>query len=284
MATSDPTSIAVVADLDYSYPTVTITWGWGTINFVPHTNEEMELSYSSGGAYSVLDTYNYPTSSKTAEITENTAWTWRVRQKRGDTYSDYLAADAITMYWHTATDTIALTEGGTPVASYIQTGGDTIYLSDTGKTSVTIPLEPDFHYYFGDYSGNVFLEGETYTSDNGTAIDCYWLSKQGDLADQDPECLDKFKYIARVRLWFTDVYSNTSVTIGVSADGGANWSTTGGSLIGTASGVTKVKEFHFITTGHTLQFYIRNNTSTDILQWSAMEVDYQILGDYFGFD
>jgi hypothetical protein len=185
------------------------------------------------------------------------------------------------MYGGTATDTITLTAGGTAVASYIQTGGDTVYLSDTGKTVVTIPLEPDFHYYFGDYSGNVFLEGETYTSDNGTAIDCYWLSKQGDLADQDPECLDKFKYIARIRLWFTDVYTNTSVTIGVSSDGGANWSTAGGSLIGTASGVTKVKEFHFITTGHTIQFYIRNNTSTDILQWSAMEVDYQILGDWF---
>ena len=284
MASSTPTSITVTANLSYTYPTVTVEWEWGGTGL---TNLSlMELSYSTGGAYTVIDTYSYPQTYKIVEITIDTAYTFRIREKDEAElyYSDYLVADPITMYAGTATDTITLTAGGAPIANYIQTGGDTIYLSDTGKTSVTIPLEPDFHYYFGDYSGNVFLEGETYTSDNGTAIDCYWLSKQGDLADQDPECLDKFKYIARIRLWFTDVYSNTSVTIGVSADGGANWSTTGGSLIGTASGVTKVKEFHFITTGHTLQFYIRNNTSTDILQWSAMEVDYQILGDYFGFD
>jgi len=275
----EPTSITVSANLEYAYPTVTIEWEWAITDPV---TPDIELSYSTGGAYAVLDSYDYPLTYKIVGITENTAWTFRVRQHNNETnYLGYTTADAITMYWHTATDTITLTAGGAAVSSYIQTGGDTLYLSDTGKTSVTVPLEPDFHYYFGDYSGNVFLEGETYTSDNGTAIDCYWLSKQGDLADQDPECLDKFKYISRIRLWFTDVYSNTSVTIGVSADGGATWETTGGSLIGTESGVTKVKEFHFITTGHTLQFYIRNNTSTDILQWSAMEVDYQILGDWF---
>jgi hypothetical protein len=184
------------------------------------------------------------------------------------------------MYSATDNDTITLTDGGTAIPGYIQTGGDTIYLSDTGKTHVTVPLEPDFHYYFGDYDGNLYLEGETYTSDNGTAIDCYWLSKQGDMADQDPECLDKFKYIARVRLWYTDVYANCSVTIGVSADGGSTWTTTGANL-GSGDDTEKVKEFHFLTTGHTLQYYIQNNTTTDILQWSAMEVDYQLLGDYF---
>ena len=280
MATSDPTSITVEPNLSETYPTVTITWGWGTINVIPYQNETMELSYSTGGAYTVLDSYNYPQTERIVEITANTAWTWRVRQERAGVYSDYVTADAITMASATDNDTITLTAGGTPIASYIQTGGDTVYLSDTGKTHVTVPLEPDFHYYFGDYDGNLFLEATTYTSDDGTAINCYWLSKLGDLADQDPEALDKFKYIARVRLWFVDVYSNTSVTIGVSADG-ATWETTGGNLTGTASGRTKVKEFNFITTGHILQFYIQNNTTSDILQWSAMEVDYQLLGDYF---
>ena len=274
-------SVTVTPNLSASYPSVDVSWLWLIDPLT--TASEAEFSYKLG-AWTVYQTYNYPTSSVAAfPITSNGSWNFRVRLRvtSGSAWSDYYTSDAITMYEGTATDTITLTAGGAAVTSYIQTGGDIIYLSDTGKTSVTIPLEPDFHYYFGDYSGNIFLEGETYTSDNGTAIDCYWLSKQGDLADQDPECLDKFKYIARVRLWFTDVYSNTSVTIGVSADGGANWSTTGGSLSGTASGVTKVKEFDFITTGHTIQFYIRNNTTTDILQWSAMEVDYQILGDYF---
>lgn len=274
----EPTSITVTPNLNYTYPTVTVEWEWcwpcGDVS------PDMELSYSTGGAYTVLDTYAYPQTYKIVEITENTAWTWRIRQLNSTVWSDYLAADAITMYGATDNDTITLTAGGAAVASYIQTGGDTVYLSDTGKTVVTVPLEPDFHYYFGDYDGNLYLEATTYTSDDGTAINCYWLSKLGDLADQDPEALDKFKYIARVRLWFVDVYSNTSVTIGVSADG-ATWETTGGNLTGTASGRTKVKEFNFITTGHILQFYIQNNTTSDILQWSAMEVDYQLLGDWF---
>ena len=274
----EPTSITVTANLDYTYPTVTVEWEWcwpcGDVS------PDMELSYSTGGAYTVLDTYVYPLTYKVVEITANTAWTFRVRQLNSTVYSDYLAATAITMASATDNDTITLTAGGTPIVGYIQTGGDTVYLSDTGKTHVTVPLEPDFHYYFGDYDGNLYLEATTYTSDDGTAINCYWLSKLGDLADQDPEALDKFKYIARVRLWFVDVYSNTSVTIGVSADG-ATWETTGGNLTGTASGRTKVKEFNFITTGHILQFYIQNNTTSDILQWSAMEVDYQLLGDWF---
>ena len=276
-------TLTVVANLNYTYPTVEITWDWNGIpGRFKNTDNEAELSYSTGGAYTTLDTYNYPQVYKIAEITANVAWTWRVRCRTSDTgtWSGYTTADAITMYGATDNDTITLTAGGAAVASYIQTGGDTVYLSDTGKTVVTVPLEPDFHYYFGDYDGNLYLEATTYTSDDGTAINCYWLSKLGDLADQDPEALDKFKYIARVRLWFVDVYSNTSVTIGVSADG-ATWETTGGNLTGTASGRTKVKEFNFITTGHILQFYIQNNTTSDILQWSAMEVDYQLLGDYF---
>jgi len=285
----EPDALTVVANLNYTYPTVEITWDW---NGIPgrfrNTDNEAELSYSTGGAYSVLDTYNYPTSDKIVGITENTSWTWRIRQRLSDagSWSDYVAADAITMYMYTDNDTVTLTSGGTAIASYIQTGGDTVYLSDTGKTVVTVPLEPDFHYYFGDYEGNLYLEAETYTYDgvdgNGdpNPINCYWLSKLSDLADQDPEALDKFKYVARVRLWFSDIYTSTAVTIGVSADG-ATWETAGGNLTGTASGLTKVKEFYFITTGHILQFYIQNNTTTDILQWSAMEIDYQLLGDYF---
>jgi len=100
------------------------------------------------------------------------------------------------------------------------------------------------------------------------------------MADQDQECLDKFKYIARARLWYTDIYANCSVTIGLSSDGGQTWTTTGANL-GNGDETQKVKEFYFITTAHAPQWYIRNNTTTDILQWTALEIDYQILGDYF---
>lgn len=144
-------------------------------------------------------------------------------------------------------------------------------------------VEKEIQYYFGSYDGKVYAESDVYKSDNGTDISAYWLSKQTDFADEDIACLNVFKTVYGVKLWYKDIQANVPVTVGVSNDGGVTWDTLTKTL-GNGDEKMKTSLYHFIITGNTFQFKIMNDSNDDIFQWTALEVQYEIGGEFTEYD
>ena len=178
------------------------------------------------------------------------------------------------------TDTIELSESASGTGASSDSASDTMVMFDEAGGAFTLTLETDYGYYFGDFSGNIYYENEAYGSDNGTAINAYWLSKETDFSDIDEDAISRFKTVYKARLFYVDRTAGTAVIVSVSNDGGTTW-TSAGRNIGTGDDTTKSIEFFFIKTGDTFQFKVDHNDTTGKFQWLNLEVFYSVGGDYF---
>ena len=175
----------------------------------------------------------------------------------------------------TFTDTVTLSTVYSDTADYWDTFTDTVFVADSGSGFKIIPLVSEYHYYLGAMDGGVYLELSDYKSDDNMPIDAYYVTKQSDFADEYQVCLGRFKTIYRVRLWYSDISSNTEVTISVSTDGGETWSSRARS-IGSGDGREKSAVFDFHLTSDTFKFKVENNSAYKSFRWTALEIDFAI--------
>ena len=201
-----------------------------------------------------------------------------------DSTSETLALTDVTQddTWggDSASETLALTEAETIVQALSDSDTDTVSVLDSVATVSIIPLETDYGYYFGSYNGKVYAESEDHTSDDGNFIDAYWISKDADFADMHIDCLDKFKSLYRIKLWYQDLKINTNVTVSISIDGGATWDSKT-KVFGTADLTVKCAEYFFIKTSNKFMFKVESNNDTDKFQWLSLEVFFTVGGDWF---
>ena len=181
----------------------------------------------------------------------------------------------------TITDEIAVSESVSDSASATDVSDtltDTMYVSDFAIDAKDIIT--NYVYYLGTAAGGIYEYGGFYKSDAGTAITARWESKDTDFADQSTENSDKFKTVEFVRLHYIDKSAGARISIKVSTDGGASW-TTKTKSIGTGDSKGKTKDFHFIITGQIFRFAIESISVTDDFQWVGLEIFYNPGGDYF---
>ena len=215
------------------------------------------------------------------EVISNTTYNYKISGFDIEEESGYSNTDSAACWADSVTDKIVTSES---VADY-KTGAtpsdtvtDTMYVSDFAIDAKDIIT--NYVYYVGTATGGIYEYGGLYKSDAGTAITARWESKDSDFADQSIENSDKFKTVEFVRLHYIDKSAGAHISIKVSTDGGATW-TTGTKNIGTGDGKGKTKDFHFIITGQIFRFAIENASTTDEFQWVGLEIFYNIGGDYF---
>lgn len=239
-----------------------------SLNFL--TNEDVKTiltTYGNGTWYVHLSAFIYRA---------NLTGAWLVG------WWDDISLDIDYYGYGTTTETITLSESASGVGAFSDTFIDTITLSDRVSSAMSVSADPTFRYYFGSFDGKVYAEDSVYKSDGGTSIDAYWESKETDFAEEDMEALDKFKTIYKIRLLYVDISdSSATVTISVKPDGGATWAEVTTSVGGTGDDTTKVKDFYIIKTGNSFKFRLQHDSADNEFQWSGMEVDYTIGGDYF---
>lgn len=192
---------------------------------------------------------------------------WQVTKTETVTPSESASEDI--GYSDTNTETVTVSASGVEVSTQSDTCIETVTVSDSASAAAVSPLETTFRYYLGSFEGKVYSEREDVYSDDGTAIDAIWESKDLDFGDMFPELIDRDKTLYKVRLTYTDKTSDTEVDIGASTNGGTTWATRTKS-IGTGDGTTKDAEFYFVLTGTYLRFRIRNNSTTDQFQWTRL--------------
>jgi len=185
-------------------------------------------------------------------------------QYTGETYTDTLS------------DTVTLSTTFSDTADYWDIFTDTVFVTDSGDGFKTLPLISEYHYYLGAYDGGVYSDSSLYVSDDNLPIDAYYVTKQSDFADEYQICLGKFKTVYRVRLWYTDISSNTEVVVSVSIDGGESWSSRARS-IGSGDGREKSAVFDFHLTSDTFKFKVQNFSAYKDFQWTALEVDFAVV-------
>ena len=255
-----------------------------------------------GGSYSLHHTYSgsFEQYHYDYEISDNIRYGYKVRfcdssgctNFSGTSYKTlFLDEDADTIEFDESTidnseigdidtDTITLAESTSGTGVLSDSATDTIALLDNVGDVHTLTLQTDYGYYLGGFDGKIYHENGGYDSDDGTAIDSIWLSKETDFSDIDPEALGKFKTVYKARLFYVDKTAGTTVTFSVSNDGGITWTGIGRNM-GTGDGTTKSIEFFFIKTGDVFQFKLEHNATEGKFQWLNFEVLYSIGGDYF---
>lgn len=139
-----------------------------------------------------------------------------------------------------------------------------------------------FNHYLGTDAGTIHLHSATYKGDGGENIVAQWISRRLDFTDQIPEASGKWKTLNSVELTYVDV-GDISITLSVSTDGGASWTDSSATTIGTnaAPGTIKTKLFYFRVTGRHFNFKITFTAKVDIFQWLELEADITIAGDFF---
>ena len=179
-----------------------------------------------------------------------------------------------------AEDTVTMSDTYGDYMSAEDSASDTVTVTDNPADFRVISLQTDFAYYFGSFDGKLYRESEDYKSDDGTAIDAYWESKATDFADEYIECLGKYKTVYYVDLFYRDLHTSATTTIGVSTDAGVTWNYLTRS-IGTADDKNKKARFFFHLTSEIFKFRVANNTDSDSFQWIAIEPNFVIRGEYF---
>jgi hypothetical protein len=195
---------------------------------------------------------------------------------------DDLSLDIAYYDYGSHTDTITMTDTGSASFSGSATHTDTITISDSAAASAIGSADPTFRYYFGSYDGKIYAEESAYKSDDGTAIDAYWESKETDFAEQGIDTLDKFKTIYKIRLWYVDISSLvTPVSVSVKPDSASSWTTATENVGGSGDDTNKCKDFYMIKSGNNFRFRVENDSTNNEFQWTALEVYYTLGGDYF---
>lgn len=175
-------------------------------------------------------------------------------------------------------DTVNLTEALTLGMVYGVTLTDTITLTDTVIAGST--LKTNYAFYLGTIDGDINRYGGAYYGDGTTPIVTRWRSKETDFADQYPQYLDHRKWIDRVRLIYVDKAADTPVTVKISTDGGANW-TTSSATVGTGSGAVKDYSFWFNVSGRYFQFEVESASATKAFKWISLEPQFLAAGEYW---
>ena len=245
---------------------------WTTIsNGIYYKND---FSATENYTYQFKLIFSVGATSVTSETVTCTIWT--------DTSAETVTladASSETVAFHgTHTETVTLTESGASQQAITDGHTETIHLADAGAPLTS--LTSDYQYFFGSYDGQVYTENKDYLNDDGNAIETFINLKQGDLADQDPGCLDQYKTIWEGRLWYVDVKAGSTTTLKISTDGGTTWDEKTVNL-GNGDGTIKVAKFYFITTGHTIMPRLLNNSVDEDFQWIALQLYYTYAGEYF---
>ena len=98
--------------------------------------------------------------------------------------------------------------------------------------------------------------------------------------DKIPECLDAFKTVTGVKLFYKDLTTTTPVTIYVSTDSGQTWEWVTKNL-GTGSDAILSADFHFIKTGELFVFKIEHSSTDKEFMWLRAEIEVTPQGPHF---
>lgn len=224
---------------------------------------------------------SYDHESVTSNILHHYKARGRILPRLNGDISDFSNTDSAACWTDNITDEIVISESITDYGTGSEcsdTIEETICVSDfviDAKDIIT-----NYVYYLGTATGGIYEYGGFYKSDAGTAITARWESKDTDFADQSIENSDKFKTVEFVRLHYIDKSAGAHISIKVSTDGGASW-TTKTKNIGTGNSKGKTKDFYFVTTGQIFRFAIESISAIDEFQWAGLEVFYNVGGDYF---
>ena len=268
------------ADTNGTTDTITVTWTLGdTYAYVNIEHKQGGGSWSfEGQVTGSATTWDHEGG------TSNVLHYYRAQGVSGEAdpeFSPYSNVDSAAFWADTVTDEIITSEsideyatGATPS----DTITDTMYVSDFAVDAKEIIT--NYAYYVATADGKVYEYSDFYKSDAGTAIPANWESKDTDFADQNIEWADRFKTVEKVRLHYIDKSAGARVSIKVSTDGGASW-TTKTRNIGTGDTKGKTADFFLIKTGQIFRFAIENDSATDDFQFVGLEVFYSVGGDYF---
>ena len=274
----------------------------GVLNYVIGTEYLEVYRNVDGGAYALHHTYSGHDEEYhyDYDISNNVRYGYKVRFCDSSGCSNFSGASLKTLFLDADDDTIELDEStydspvigdstsdtitmdelASGIGAASDSAADTMALVDNVGALSTLNLDIDYGYYMGDFLGNIYYENYVYGSDNGTAINAYWLSKETDFSDIDDDAISNFKTVYKARLFYIDHTAGQTVTISISNDGGTTWTPIGRNL-GTGDGTTKSADFFFIKTGDTFQFKIEHDDTEGKFQWLNMEVFYSIGGPYF---
>jgi len=245
---------------------------------------EIYVFYDKGAGWVLYDTIDgAETSLDVDDIVPNILYNFRLEctdplAEDPDVVSN---ADSSACWADTPIDEIIVSESVSDYATaedVSDTITDTMYVSDFIVDATDILT--NYAYYVATADGKIYEYSGFYKSDGGTAITAQWESKDTDFAEQDIQDSDKFKTVEFIRLHFMDKSAGARISIKVSTDGGASWTTETKSM-GTGDNKGKTKDFHFIKTGQIFRFSVQSVSISDEFQWAGLEVFYTVGGDYF---
>jgi len=242
----------------------------GSVNLLSSTNIKSSLEAGGDGTWGVYLTCDIYRANVSPD-----ACGWLV------TWFDDLSLDIVWTDYDSATETVTMSDSGTPAATFGDAATDTVTMSD--ETGKLVSVGTDFRYYLGSYDGKVYLEHPDYYHDDNEAIPAHLITKVTDFSEEVPEAHNKYKTVYFVRLWYIDKTASTDITVSVSNDEGTTW-TTNTKAIGTGSKLTKSADFFYPISGHTFQFKVENDSNDKDFQWIGLEAYYKICGEFFGIN
>lgn len=137
----------------------------------------------------------------------------------------------------------------------------------------------DYNYYIASEEGKVYTYSGDYTSDDGQPIECQFVTKQLDFADQYPQYNNMFKTVYRVKMLFNDLSSDLTTSVHWSTDGGATWEADE-KIIGSGNSIPTSENFWFIDTGADFMFKIVHSSDDGSILWTGLEIDFLPRGEY----
>ena len=247
------------------------------------TYSEIDIHYNKGAGWvtheSGLD--GSTDSYDVEDIVPNILYNFRLELFKTDETPVYSNTDSAGIWTDATTDEIAVGESVTEYATGVIVSDEIRDIVDIADFAIdATDILTNYAYYVATVDGNVYEYSGYYKSDAGTAITARWESKDTDFADQHIENSGKFKTIEFVRLHYIDKSAGARISVKVSTDGGAAW-TTKTKSIGTGNSKGKTKDFHFITTGQIFRFAIESISVSDEFQWVGLEIFYSVGGSYF---
>lgn len=176
----------------------------------------------------------------------NLRYEFRVRGQDITTeiWSDWSNTDSTLCAIDTVVTTLNLSGSSTDVKASTAVS-DTVSktINFSGFSLEAQSITTTYAYYLADSTGAVYEYSGDYNSDGGTAIPCYWQSKETNFTDQFRELENRQKNVHYVRLYYVDLDSGTGVSVKISKDGGVTWDKSVTKSLGTGDGKNKSSDF-----------------------------------------
>ena len=182
----------------------------------------------------------------------------------------------------TCSTSMAMVPAATAVLSFTTTAATSMGM--VPAVSEVASTQQDYEYYLGGDDGAVYEFSKDYTGDAGTEIASQWVSKNTDFSDQDPECVDKWKTVHAVKLYYIDESSSTEFSVALSKDDGTNWIDTSGTVsksCGTGTGEIQTKTWWFQESAQFFKFRVIHGSSDKSFRIIGIEPEFEILGRHF---